>query len=148
MSSENWPKEWTSDNGQGLLCPYPCSSKALTPDLFFHANSWHVFQDQLASLRDFLWVCVASDTRRRASHVAEKCVQRIGTSMAAAKSQGWKTEQAVVVAACDLCGSASWEDLARRRDSRCTLCMVVRRLVGVNWRIWCSGRRCRRIGKV
>ena len=31
--------------------------------------------------------------------------------MAAAKSQGWKIEQASVVAAYDPCGSASWETL-------------------------------------
>ena len=38
------------------------------------------------------WVFVASATRGRASHVAERCAQGIGTSLAAAKSQGWKTE--------------------------------------------------------
>ena len=65
--------------------------------------------------------------------MAERCVQGIGTSLAA-KSQGWKTEQAGVVAAYDLCGSASWENLARRRDSRCNWTSQKRILLTTNVR--------------
>ena len=36
----------------------------------------------------------------------------LGLPLTPPKSHGWKTEQAGVVGACGLCGSASWEDFA------------------------------------
>ena len=128
-----------------LLCAQQTHHRRLA--FFFHSNSLQVFQDPLRCSNSAdgivarllqacsFWLFVTSATRRRGSHVAERCVQGIGTSLTTAKSQGWKNEQAGVVAAYDLCGSASWEDPVRRHDSRCALCTVARRFIGVNWRI-------------